>query len=141
MNAPANFIALHIMLIITKHKKYIKIIGFFFLLGVMFVLNNQLEKKDVEVKGQTENIQNFETNISGIAPLTAQIPNKTEGALPIKLISNPNSIFLSFVNYGYEHFSCYSFIELKKRYLKYCARIWAHNITEFLLSLRNRDIQ
>lgn len=124
-----------------KHIRYFKPLSFIFLLGVMFVLNKHIEKEKVNISENTESIQIINSNNSGLAPLSAQLPNKTEGALPLRLISNPNSIFLVFVNKGYEHINAFKLLDIKKRYLHYCARFNANYLTSFVISLKNKDIQ
>lgn len=124
-----------------KYIKHIKICGFFLLLGLMFVLNNRLEKVDVDSNNKTESVVNVETNNSGIAPLSAQVPDNSEGTLPLKLISNPTSNFLVFVNHSFEYKNTLRFIQIKKRYLNYCTRFQAFFLTEFMVTARNKDIR
>lgn len=107
----------------------------------MFVLNNRIEKTESGQKHKTESVVSINSNHAGIAPLSAQIPDKTEGSLPIKLISNLNSDFLYFINNGYEFRNEFKFLFLQKAYLNFCHKIQAKKLISYLITARSKDIQ
>ena len=124
-----------------KHIRFMQLAGFVIMLAVMVVLNNRIEKVDQGEKPHTETVSSIGLNISGVAPLSAQIPSNPEGAIPIRLISNPNSPFLVFINKSYEFRNNYRYTQCRKRFLHFCSRLQTFFITEFLVTARNKDIQ
>ena len=125
----------------NKHKRYWAIAGFLMMLVLMVVLNNRIEKNNHQQPDQKEIVISVETNNSGIAPLTAQIPHNPEGTLPIKLISNTNSTFLVFINNSFEVKNIYLFTQCRKRFLSYCSKLQLFFRTEFMTTTRNKDIR
>lgn len=124
-----------------KSIRLIQLSGFILLLGLMVVLNNRIEKSSSNTKHQTETYRFAETNNTGIAPLSAQVPINTEGALPIKLISNPNSPFLVFINKSIEFKNNYQYIQNRKQFLCFSGRLQISFIVELIISARNKDIR
>lgn len=120
---------------------HIKLVGFVLMLGLMVFLNNQIEKSERRTNPQTESVIKVLPNDAGIAPLSAQIPDKSEGSLPIKLISNLNSNFLYFINIGYDFRSLNSYIFQKKLFLTFCHKIQKQQMIKYLISAKNKDIQ
>lgn len=118
-----------------------QVAGFVMLLGLMVVLNHRIEKVNTDSKQHTETVTSIEVNNAGIAPLSAQIPNNPEGALPIKLISNTNSPFLAFINNSFEFKNNYRYTQYRKQFLSYCSRLQTFFITEVLVTARNKDIR
>lgn len=110
------------------------------LLGLMVYLNNRIEKSSADEQEKTESTIKLDANQVGIAPMMAQLPDKAEGSLPIKLISNLNSNFLYFVNSGYEYKNEFTYTMLKKRYVRYVDRIQYRKLISYMLSARNKDI-
>jgi hypothetical protein len=103
---------------------YIKLLSFVFLLGLMVFLNNKIEQKSSTTKtDQTESVLDIDSPISGITTLLAQIPTKTEGSLPIKLISNLNSNFLLAVTNSYNFRSEFKFNVLQQQFLIFYHKI------------------
>lgn len=114
--------------------------GFIFLLGLMFVLNNNLEK-NTPVEKNNATIEIVDSNIEGIAPLVAQVPGNTEGSLPIKLISSLNSKFLSFINYSFEFKNRYQILYEESHFLIFYHKIQKGKLLSYLISAKNKDIQ
>lgn len=120
---------------------HIKFAGFVLLLGLMFFLNNRIEKANQAKEHQTETVVTIELNHSGIAPLMAQIPHEHEGSLPIKLITNLNSNFLYFINNGYEFRNQFSYLQLKKQFLIIYPKIQKRTLIKYLIAAKSKDIQ
>ena len=116
-----------------------QIASFVLLLGLMVILNHRLEKVHPETKHAPETISSIDSN-TGIVSLASQVPENPEGALPIKLISNPNSPFLLFISKGYELKNNFSYTQNRKRFLNYCFRLQTFFI-EIMVTARNKDIQ
>ena len=83
----------------------------------------------------------MDINNDGIAPMSAKVPYAPEGSLPIKLISSLNSNFLYFVNTGYEFKNEFTYIMLKKRFVKYVHKIQRGKLITYLVTAKNKDIQ
>lgn len=117
----------------------IKVVGFFLMIGLMILLNAQQE--DAKSKAGKKQSKELVACIdpSGITPGTANIPIKTEGALPLRLISKPNSNFLLVIN-NCQHFShIVKYQVLQKSFLNILTKIHYNFITEFLATMRNKD--
>lgn len=115
--------------------------GFVLLLGLMFILNNSFERKEQSAAAQSQTQVDSWQHDAGIAPLNAQIPGRTEGSLPIKLITNLNTNFLIFTNHSYD-FRLASFVrERKNIYQTFCHRIQRKLIFQVLTSAKNKDIR
>lgn len=141
LSVPTFFIDLPAMRISRKHTNYLKVLGFFTLLGLMVLLNSQMgSDKQNEQENSTQLVSEVSKH-EGLAPLTAKVPGHTERSIPIKLISNPNSVFLVFVNYSYEFKAKYRIVYQKKKFLQYYGRLQKVFICEYLLSARNKDIK
>jgi len=127
------------MVLTQRNSNTIKIIGFVLMIGLMVVLNDRQEaaKSKAGKKPQKEVVT--DANRSGITPGTATIPAKTEGALPLRLSSKPNSNFLLIVS-NCQHFSHVVKYQLQqKTFLGFCTKISYNFITEFLATIRNKD--
>ncbi len=123
----------------VKNITRIKIIGFLLMIGLMVYLNDKFESDDNE---KTSESQIFVPNDnSGLATSSARIPNKTEGAIPLKLISNPNSNFLFLFNNSHKIIFNSRFLQLEKKYLQYCCKTRASFLIEYLATMRNKDIR
>jgi hypothetical protein len=121
-------------------RLHIQLAGFVLLLGLMFVLNNRLEQKERPQPAPTETLESWQ-NDTGIAPLTAQIPGRTEGSLPIKLITNLNTNFLVFTNHSFT-FRMDTFIRVQKKlYQTFCHKIQRATILNVLATAKNKDIR
>lgn len=107
----------------------------------MFYLNNRIEKSSTERKHQSETVLTLASNQSAIAPLSDQLPNRSEGSLPIKLISNLNSNFLYFINRGFEHKTEFKYVHLKKQFLKFYHKIQTQQLINYLITAKSKDIQ
>lgn len=140
LEAQTKFLALFIMQFSKKSIRILQLAGFVMMLCLMVILNHRIEKVIPDSKQRTEKVSISGTNNTGIAPLTAQIPHNTEGALPIKLISNPNSPFLAFINKSFEYKNKYRYTQNRKQFLTYCSRLHLFFITEFMVTVRNKDI-
>jgi hypothetical protein len=69
----------------------IKFIGFLLMIGLMVYLNDKINSDDNVKKSESQIYTPNED--SGLVTSSARIPEKAEGAIPLKLISNPNSNF------------------------------------------------
>ena len=107
----------------------------------MVFLNNRIEKSENINKHKTESVVSMDINNDGIAPMSAKVPYAPEGSLPIKLISSLNSNFLYFVNTGYEFKNEFTYIMLKKRFVKYVHKIQRGKLITYLVTAKNKDIQ
>jgi hypothetical protein len=124
-----------------RQINFLKFFSFLLMIGLMVVLNNNLESaknhSGKKATGHlTVNINNF-----GITPNQSGIPEKSEGSLPIKLISNPNSNFLHLINQDREIKNWVQFIQLQKLFFGYCSKIQHNFLIEFLATMRNKDIR
>jgi len=129
------------MLLTRKKINYLKLISFLLMIGLMVVLNNeQKSAKILSGKKATSNLIVNE-NGAGITANTAAIPEKSEGSLPLKLISNPNSNFLFLLNQSKESKIGFRFIQLQKLFFVYCSKIQNNFLIEFLATMRNKDIR
>jgi flagellar assembly factor FliW len=108
----------------------------------MVILNNKFEQKSSTTKtDQTESVLDIDSPISGITTLLAQIPTKTEGSLPIKLISNLNSNFLLAVTNSYNFRSEFKFNVLQQQFLIFYHKIQRKKMISYLITARSKDIQ
>ena len=107
----------------------------------MVFLNNKIEKSEQGKKHQTETVISMDMSHAGIAPLVAQIPDEPVGSLPIKLISNLNSNFLFFVNFGYEFKNEFRYIMMKRKFVKYVNKIQRKKLISYLITAKSKDIQ
>ena len=124
-----------------KKIQYIKFFSFLLMIGLMIVLNNeQKTAKFLSGKGTTNNLTVTE-NRSGITNTASALPEKTEGALPLKLISNPNSDFLFLYNQSREIKSEFHFVQFQKLFFVYCSRLHRNFMMEFIATMRNKDIR
>ena len=122
-----------------KNRIRIKVIGFLLMVLTMVLLNNMQQESSANFSARN----NFEIigniNDKGITPGSVTIPTKTEGDLPLRLISKPNSNFLMVLN-NCQHFSnAVKFQLLQKTFLQFCTRIHYNFITEYLATIRNKD--
>ena len=108
------------------------------MIGLMIVLNNRQDSAKDGKEQKTETIANADLNHSGITPLFAQVPQSTEGTLPIKLISNPFSNFLVFVNHSQKFKTAFQLLQRKKIYLDICTLIPTSFIIKYLSTARNK---
>jgi hypothetical protein len=129
------------MKLTRKHIGYLKIISLILMIGLMVVLNKQQESAKLKAGNKTESSLVIPIDHSGIGATMAQVPTKTEGAIPLKLISNPNSNFLTLVNCTQEVYLRSRFVQFKKVFLKYCCKIHSNYLIEYLATSRNKDIQ
>jgi hypothetical protein len=129
------------MKISRKQIGYIKVIGLTLMVCLMVVLNNRQELAKLKAGNKTESSITATVDHSGIGATAAQVPTKTEGAIPLKLISNPNSNFLMLVNCSKELYNKSRFIQYRKVFLKYCSKIHSNFLIEYLATSRNKDIQ
>jgi len=123
----------------VKNITRIKIIGFLLMIGLMVYLNDKFDSDENE---KTSESQIYVPNDdSGLATSSARIPGKTEGAIPLKLISNPNSNFLFLFNHSHKIIFNSRFLQLEKTYLEYCCKTRASFLIEYLATMRNKDIR
>jgi hypothetical protein len=125
--------------IMRRNINSIKIIGFILMIGLMVLLNAQQE--NAKNKAGKIPVREIITNVdnSGLTPSNATIPAKTEGALPLRLISKPNSNFLLVIN-NCQHFThIVKFNAIQKNFLSFCTKIHHNFITEYLATIRNKD--
>lgn len=129
------------MQLTRKQISYIVVISFLLMIGLMVFLNDRQETlKGLSGKKHTSELS-LNVNNLGIAPLASGIPEKTEAALPLKLISNPNSNFLYLFNQSRELKSEFQFFQFQKLFLVYCSKIQHNFLIEFLATMRNKDIR
>jgi hypothetical protein len=107
----------------------------------MVVLNNNQESAKNHSGKKTASDLSVNINNSGITPLQSGIPEKSEGALPLKLISNPNSNLLFLCNQNRELKNWIQYIQLQKLFFVYCSKIQHNFLIEFLATMRNKDIR
>lgn len=123
----------------VKNITRIKIIGFLLMIGLMVYLNDKINSDDKE---KTSESQIYTPNDdSGLVTSSARIPDKAEGAIPLKLISNPNSNFLFLFNTSHKVIFNSRFLQLEKTYLEYCCKTRASFLIEYLATMRNKDIR
>jgi hypothetical protein len=124
-----------------KQINFLKIFSFLLMIGLMVVLNNeQKTAKTLSGRKTTSDII-VKENGEGIIFNTFAIPEKSEGALPIKLISNPNSNLLFLLNHSRELKTEFQFIQLKKLFFVFCSKFQNNFLIEFLATMRNKDIR
>jgi len=129
------------MTLTRKQINYLKIFSFILMIGLMVVLNNeQKSAKGLSGKKQSTHLIATE-NGAGITANASTIPAKSEGAIPLKLISNPNSNFLFLFNQSKELRNGFQFIQFQKLFLVYCSKIQQNFLIEFLATMRNKDIR
>lgn len=122
-------------------RLHIQLAGFVLLLGLMFVLNNRLEQTQTPQTPTSETLVESWQNDAGIAPLTAQIPERTEGSLPIKLITNLNTNFLIFTNHSFT-FRMETFLRVQKKYYQsFSHKIQRAVILMVMTTAKNKDIR
>lgn len=138
---PPFFFSFALMHLRPKHKICLKVIGFVSLLVLMVVLNNNQKKEIVNDSNAAKSVIETEINYDGIANASSQIPNKTESTLPIKLISNPNTNFLYFINHSFNIKNTYTYLQLRKEYLNFCSGINTRFLIEVIRTTRNKDIK
>jgi hypothetical protein len=121
------------------NNRSFKIIGFILMIGLMIWLNAQQEnaKNKAGKKSSTDFVASIDH--SGITPGIATIPAKTEGSLPLSLISKPNSNFLSVINTCQHYLHSVKFNLLQKSFLSISPKIHLNFITEYLATIRNKD--
>jgi hypothetical protein len=124
-----------------KQINFLKLFSFLLMIGLMVVLNNNQESAKNHSGKKTDNDLSVNINDSGITPLQTGIPEKSEGALPLKLISNPNSNFLFLCNQNRELKNWIQYIRLQKLFFVYCSKIQHNFLIEFLATMRNKDIR
>jgi hypothetical protein len=124
-----------------KHINYLKFFGFLLMIGLMVVLNN--EQKSAKTLSGKKPVCHLMVNENGVG-ITANastLPEKTEGSLPLKLISNPNSNFLFLFNQSKELKNGFQFIQFQKLFFVYCSKFQSNFLIEFLATMRNKDIR
>ncbi len=122
-----------------KQIRYIKIISFLLMIGLMVFLNN--EQKSSNKDNSAESTINISKNDSGLASNSAKIPEKTEGSIPLKLISNPNSNLLFLLNNCRKSVFDSRYVQLQKLYLGFCSKTRTNFLIEYLATMRNKDIK
>ena len=127
------------MRISHKHITCLKIAGFVLMIGAMILLNNQQEKAKFKNGRKSKPEAIYNPNNTGTAPTTANIPEKTEGTLPLKLISNPHVNFLTLYNNSQISKEEVRFGYLHNSFLDYCHKIQYKFIIEFLATIRSKD--
>ena len=119
--------------------KLFKIIGFLAMIGLMIVLNNNQEDAKLRTgKKDAPAIVNIDPD-KGLIPVATTIPSKTEGSIPLQLISRPNSNFLIVLNNCQHFLESVRFLKLRENFLLFCAGIHYNFITEYLATIRNKD--
>jgi hypothetical protein len=111
------------------------------MIGLMVVLNN--EQKSAKILSGKKPVSHIivNENGAGITANAAAIPEKSEGALPLKLISNPNSNFLFLFNQSKDLKTGFRFIQMQKLFFVYCSKFQNNFLIEFLATMRNKDIR
>jgi hypothetical protein len=129
------------MQLTRKNITFIKLFSFLLMIGLMVFLNNKQETAK-NLSGR-KHASEFSISINnlGIASLASAIPEKTEAALPLKLISNPNSNFLFLFNQSREQKIGFQFIQFQKLFFVYCSKFQSNFLIEFLATMRNKDIR
>jgi hypothetical protein len=124
-----------------KQINFLKIFGLLLMIGLMVVLNNNQENARKHSGKKASGDIGVTINSLGIAPLALEIPGKTEAALPLKLISNPNSNFLFLFNQSREKMIGCRLIQFQKLFYTYCSQLQNNFLIEFLATMRNKDIR
>ncbi len=122
-----------------KNMTRIKFIGFLLMIGLMVYLNDKINSDDNVKKSESQIYTPNED--SGLVTSSARIPEKAEGAIPLKLISNPNSNFLFLFNISHKVIFNSKFLQLKKTYLDFCCKTRTSFLIEYLATMRNKDIR
>ena len=117
----------------------IRILGFILMIGLMVLLNARQENAKSKAGKQPTKIIVANVDPSGLTPGTATIPVRTEGALPLQLISKTNSNFLLIINNCQQSLHGVKYQVLQKRFLRIRPKIHLNFITEFLATIRNKD--
>jgi hypothetical protein len=121
-----------------KHSIQFKVLVFFLMIGLMVVLNNRHDVSKESKDQKTETVSNANIDHSGITPLFAQVPQSTEGTLPIQLVSNPFTNFLIFVNHSQQFRTAVQLLQRKKIYIDFCTLLPASFLIEYLSTARNK---
>ncbi|HNW50165.1 MAG TPA: hypothetical protein PKH79_03725 [Prolixibacteraceae bacterium] len=129
------------MKLTRKQINIIKIFSFLLMIGLMIVLNNKQKSAKSESGEPSSHEYILLANGSGIATNISAIPEKAEGALPLKLISNPNSNLLFLFNQSREQRMEFRYIQFQKLFLVFCSKIHDNFLIEFLATMRNKDIR
>lgn len=129
------------MFLTRKQFQFLKFFSFLLMIGLMVVLNN--EQKSAKILSGKKPVSHIiaNENGAGITANAAAIPEKSEGALPLKLISNPNSNFLFLFNQSKDLKTGFRFIQLQKLFFVYCSKFQNNFLIEFLATMRNKDIR
>jgi hypothetical protein len=129
------------MKLTRKQITFLSFFSFLLMIGLMVVLNNeQKTAKSLSGKKSTSDLT-IDLSGAGIASSSSTIPEKTEGTLPLKLISNPNSNFLSLLNHSRELKIGFHFIQFQKLFFVYCSKFQSNFLIEYLATMRNKDIR
>ncbi|MDA3881025.1 MAG: hypothetical protein PF436_11615 [Prolixibacteraceae bacterium] len=125
----------------NKHIICWRIFGFAVLVLSMVALNRYAGKGSNDRGGTPAAEIAIGLNTNGVTPLAIQIPRTSEGALPIKMVSNPYSNFMVLsqtdfdlkINYLYRHF--------KNKYTNNIYRLQLFYILARESALKNKDIR
>lgn len=102
----------------------------------MVVLNNKVSSDDATTQ-KTENAI-ATLHESGLTPLALNVPINQEGALPFRLLSNPFSNFLLFVNKSIEFVNNFKVARLLKDNRECIDNINKRFIIIFISTARNK---
>jgi len=124
-----------------KQISFLTIFSFLLMIGLMVVLNNEQKMAKSLAGKKSASHLTVNVNDTGIAANASTLPERTEGTLPLKLISNPNSNFLFLFNHSRELKIEFHFIQFQKLFFVYCSKFQSNFMIEFLATMRNKDIR
>ncbi len=127
------------MKLTKKHSILLKIIGFVFLVALMFVLNNN-DKSDQETIDQNTAIE-LVNGSEGTVSASAAIPSTTEHSLPIKLLSNTKANFLFFVNESKNKLRTVKYNQQKLLFLEFQIHLSNYYFIKKYITAKNKEIQ
>jgi hypothetical protein len=107
----------------------------------MVILNNHTVSEHENPKHDPVQEVTANVNENGVTPAAIQIPNTSETALPIKLISNPNISFIVLCENVYNLKSNYTFQQLKRKHTLIVHYIHSGYLLKYIHSLNNKDIR
>lgn len=127
------------MKLTKKHNIVLKVVGFAFLVALMFVLNNN-NKSEQETISQHTSIE-MVNSIEGTVSNSAPIPSTTEHSLPIKLLSNTKANFLFFVNESKNKLRIVNFNQQQRLFLDFQIHLSNYYFMKKYITAKNKEIQ
>jgi preprotein translocase subunit YajC len=122
-----------------KHKILLKLLGFVFLLVLMFVLNER--QKEASKQKHEETTITVVHNDANTNSMASTVPNRTENTLPIKLIYNPKCDFIWVANHSSDKILHSAFVQWRIKYLEFVPGINYGYLIKMLSTTQNKEIQ